>query len=643
VLAHFILIFLARELAVVDEGSAPLNTRAVQASESFYETRTWESLGLSAAQTLFYSHSTPSFSMPTSFLNGNMSLLRFVLSLCVVAYTVTASPLQNITLPLPAGTSNHGTPGLLCTPTKWTDIALFFLFNYVAHAATVLTRPGERSDDSIASVVGCLLFPVLGLYRGLEAIFSGAVFVKNDDLRKAARSGALCMVVRGNDWRPVDGDAMGNAVFKRAKAEPNVTNSCDSTSTLSDHSSLHILIYSPPWINSRFGYPMYVYRQIVHGTYNLPQGYRLVVVPSDAQFTSPSVSNSVIEVSATYSLVKALIALVQSGYAFSTLYRSRGDQIQQFGYAAFGLTVAPYAVMSVVNLLGNICRPEYPSLYLMENSIMDEARKRGGMFEGCVGRVQEGTETVCGCGLVDGDDADQLHFSADETGSLNATFETTSPALESIARLTPDSEKPCSPCIAQIPHSHQVKSLPPKFDYNGTEDDALLVLPCCNPIQRSPPTSAIDDTPARHSISALKIHRIPLCKPYHWSVVFAPNFLTRHTRHWNLTKYFVTLLISLTPFAIAGALSRFQLGSIPPKESSTWRSYAIQELVVSVWCGIWWVYDQEVKDASPNTKNQFRPLIRILLYILSGSAAVGVFVCVGQMIARYGVCVWVGD
>ena len=55
------------------------------------------------------------------------------------------------------------------------------------------------------------------------------------------------------------------------------------------------------------------------------------------------------------------------------------------------------------------------------------------------------------------------------------------------------------------------------------------------------------------------------------------------------------------------------------------------------------MFDQEAKDASPATKGQFRPLFRVVMYVLSGSSAVGVFVVVGQMIVRYGVCVWVGD
>jgi hypothetical protein len=573
--------------------------------------------------------------------------------LCVLTCSATAIPLRNITLPLPVGTSNHGTPGLLCTPTKWTDVALFFLLNYVAHAATVLTQPGERSDDYIVSVVGCLMFPVLGLYRGIEAIFSGAVFVKKDDLRKAARSGALCMVVRGNDWRPVHGEEVENAMFRCKRDEPklaitaesNMAYSWESGSTVADGAPLHVLVYSAPWINSKFGCPIYVSRQIVHGTYNLPHGYRLAIVPPDAQFSAATAQNTVIEVSATYNLVKALIALVQSGYALYTLYRSQGDQVEQFGYSAFGLTVAPYAVMSVINLIGNLCRPDYPSLYLVESSAMDEARKRGGLFHGAVARVQEEESTVCGCHLVDGLDAEQLHFSANEEGNLTATFGTTSPpGSYNTANDSPTSEKSTSTSSSWTPHSCSIRSLPEKLDYTGTDDDPVLFIPCCNPILRSPTTSNVDDIPTRHNISKLTLRKLQWpCKTRSWAIRFNPTPLTHHTRHWHLSKYLLTFVIAFTPLAINGAISHFRPGTIPKEESSTWHSYTLQWLIWGVFGGIIWVFDQETKDASPVTKNQFRPLLRVVLYIISGSSAVGVFVVVAQMIARYGVCMWVGD
>ena len=100
---------------------------------------------------------------------------------------------SNVTLP--AGVSDHGSPDLLCLPTKWTDIVIFFLGNYVAHAATVRTAPGISIIENIRRVIGALLFPVSGIIRGFDGIISLANFAPTD-LQKAARAGALCKVVR---------------------------------------------------------------------------------------------------------------------------------------------------------------------------------------------------------------------------------------------------------------------------------------------------------------------------------------------------------------------------------------------------------------------------------------------------------------
>jgi hypothetical protein len=49
-------------------------------------------------------------------------------------------PLRNFTIALPAETSNHGDPHILCPPTTWASIAIFFIGNYLA-AATVNLPP----------------------------------------------------------------------------------------------------------------------------------------------------------------------------------------------------------------------------------------------------------------------------------------------------------------------------------------------------------------------------------------------------------------------------------------------------------------------------------------------------------------------
>ncbi|KAF1963813.1 hypothetical protein CC80DRAFT_460797 [Byssothecium circinans] len=562
-------------------------------------------------------------------------------ALLVLIRPTTALPLQNITLPFPVGTSNHQTPGLLCVPTKWTDVIMFYLLNYVAHAATVLTRPGERSVDYLVSVIGSVLYPTMGMYRGVEAILSGAVFVKNDDLRKAARSGALCMVVRGNDWRPVDGDQVRNSIYRRAKEEDRkeiVSNASgeivvkgftEKIEVASQNAAVHIITYVPPWLKSKFGLPAFVHRQIVHGRHDLPKGYQFAKVPSNTQFTASTHPSSTIEVSATYNVVKAVMALVQAFYATSTIFMARGDQIEQFGFAAFGLTVAPYAVMSMINLIGNLCRPDYPSLYMVENGVMDEARRRGGVFEGAVGRVQEQASAVCARITSDGEDVGQLHFSANDEDTITANMSPRHPESPG------DVDKPL--------HTHAVKPLPEKLDYSGTQDDALILIPCCDPVDQIPTSDAF--VPNRHSIVSLSLTKAwILCKRFTWTPIFSAAPQTRmRPLHWQLTKYLGTILVGLAPLFINAALTRFRTGSIPKQESSTWRVYAIQLLVMGVASGIWWVIDQEGKDASPSVEMQIGPSLRVFLYVVGANPAIGGFVVVGQMLAKYGVCTWVGD
>jgi len=92
----------------------------------------------------------------------------------------------------------------------------------------------------------------------------------------------------------------------------------------------------------------------------------------------------------SYNVVQILASLAQLCFAIATIYRARGDQLDQYGYAAFGLTVIPYAWMSLVNILANLIRPQYSSVYLVESILMDEARQaEGAVFDITVGRLDE--------------------------------------------------------------------------------------------------------------------------------------------------------------------------------------------------------------------------------------------------------------
>ena len=128
----------------------------------------------------------------------------------------------------------------------------------------------------------------------------------------------------------------------------------------------------------------------IHGFMSpLPRGFIVIQVPRSAGFLDdPPVSRGLRRkikevfnpaqpkstvISSNYSQVKVVIAIGQALYGITTLYNARGDQIERYGYAAFGLTVVPYAYMSVVNLIANLLCPEYSAMYMIESRAMRDA------------------------------------------------------------------------------------------------------------------------------------------------------------------------------------------------------------------------------------------------------------------------------
>ena len=137
-------------------------------------------------------------------------------------------------------------------------------------------------------------------------------------------------------------------------------------------------------------------RYEMNGFIELSDEYHLVYVPDDAE-VEPMVSEEkkpryAVTLSRKWELAKALVAIFQTVYSCITLYRARANQLQQFGYASFGLTVAPYAIMSVVNLLGNAVTPSYAALHLVEShDLREAARRKEDQLEDTVGKLKEGT------------------------------------------------------------------------------------------------------------------------------------------------------------------------------------------------------------------------------------------------------------
>ncbi|KAI2473840.1 hypothetical protein F4781DRAFT_427076 [Annulohypoxylon bovei var. microspora] len=346
-------------------------------------------------------------------------ILHLGLQISFCAFLAACFPVsgrQTTTIVLPGNVSNHGSANLICTPAGWTDVALFYLGNFVAHAATVRVSPGEPLLDRIVNSIAVLLFPQAGAMKGLNAIFRCAVLEKSP-LQRAARSGALCMVVRSPEWKPMPGESiqglsyMGLETAKQfKKSYLSVKFNNNPEAELDELRQLEApvatTIWMSPWLRpgSRMFwmytdtlFPWVPWGREIHGVCKLPHGYTLAFVPRHAKVRSTkpqdeAQGNELEErfdstISASFSTIKAVVAILQTLYASFTLYRTRGDQLTQYGYAAFGLTVTPYLVMSIINLIGNMLTPEYAALYMVRSDIMKEARGRGAVIDGEVGEI----------------------------------------------------------------------------------------------------------------------------------------------------------------------------------------------------------------------------------------------------------------
>ena len=127
---------------------------------------------------------------------------------------------EDITITVSKGTRLQGhDPQILCTPSKWTDVAVFLLANYVAHAVTLKSLPGESNLSALRNVVCSLLFPISGVRRGVTVIYQRAILAKTP-LEAAAKVGALCMVTRTREWKPEHGDIVRISGIEEPQKKP---------------------------------------------------------------------------------------------------------------------------------------------------------------------------------------------------------------------------------------------------------------------------------------------------------------------------------------------------------------------------------------------------------------------------------------
>ena len=306
--------------------------------------------------------------------------------------------------------TQHNNSDIFCAiPSPWfSGVGVFYLGNYAAHAATLVTYPGEPPLYIFLAILYALFFPTSGITRGLNAIFRFARFRRrrDGDLCIAARSGALCMVVRSSKWRPKHIEdkyrdipkhrwrvVEGTWAKEMPKRWPYFDTSLERPSPhrqekkLRTERKIHGRIILP---DNGFYELAYVPRNAVvreydHVYQNNSCKETTISGVEDANFAAeqektchnlPAVddasghasanghvlngANEHVErlpkndkksipttLSSSYSVVKTTITIIQILYATFTLYKTtKGPQIKQYGYAAFGLTVVPYVSFS---------------------------------------------------------------------------------------------------------------------------------------------------------------------------------------------------------------------------------------------------------------------------------------------------------
>lgn len=89
----------------------------------------------------------------------------------------------------------------VCRSADFTDIGKFLIFNYLIHAFTVISKPGEASSKSFAIGLLALLVPGIGLTRAAEVIYQAPILMRNGPEDKAKRGERLLrwLKERGGD------------------------------------------------------------------------------------------------------------------------------------------------------------------------------------------------------------------------------------------------------------------------------------------------------------------------------------------------------------------------------------------------------------------------------------------------------------
>ncbi|KAI5842106.1 hypothetical protein DFP73DRAFT_596048 [Morchella snyderi] len=306
----------------------------------------------------------------------------------------------------------------ICRASGWIDVVQFFLLNYGLHAGTMLTEPGSTPLACVLASFTAILMPSVGIARAVEEMSRFAI-KGGTDLDVALRAGALYT----NHSPPEGGQNLisSHTTSDRSQAPPSNTDNQTSTPVppylaqvhgeyprdlkqprvgiddLEDsapndpsHCEYSLIAVPPSFKVSRFlGQPNEKSRyRVIMDSFKGRKGRKNSASQRDYSLTSDSTSleksgatNTITpqrgkqapkparppytKLACNYNLVKTIAAIVQIVYDCFELYQVGKEQLDQYGYVSYQLTVIPYVLMSLANFFAGITGPRYPSRYLV--------------------------------------------------------------------------------------------------------------------------------------------------------------------------------------------------------------------------------------------------------------------------------------
>lgn len=607
------------------------------------------------------------------------SLRKLTVKLLTIAFILAAfvegrpasDPADNETV-----AAHSGDPKVHCEPTNWYDICWFIFANYILHALSVRSLPGENSYSALVIKIGCLLIPFTGLRRGL-CLITRANAAADNDLQAAARASALCMVIRKPDWRPCVGDVVEGCELDvhedvtdiiavstgsetciadnrkgdasgSSKEKADVSNEKGLTIQIKDpyteplrHGPMELIIkwfIDTPRIRSWSPSASIVDHESVkiHGRCQLAEGYALSYVPGDMKVHAriPSSSGNATTQSSTqtrlacvHDFPRILFSVTQTISGAYALYKARGSQIERYGFAAFGLTVIPYIVISLINFAGSLLSSEYETIFLVHSSIMDEMIARGGFSDGTVGSVDGTTR-----------DQNNTPFLDQEvnTGSVGTAVKF-------------EGSKELLRCVVASNQSFKIEPLktpaPKRWSfrwknrYHGllhypvlTQKPALITED--TPIAKKPSLKPKDAKqgrwqrwPWQKPPASAKVEISTISIPSHPPFARLPP--CRHQTLLNLLAIILFLVAMAAPYLIIGILSGFK----PNKSSTLQRNFTMNWLI----CGQSQGYGLgEYVERWTRKKTALWGML--MVFVFYGSYCVCGFYVVAQEMLEFGTC-----